>query len=126
MTCESPTISYGTYDSTTYPTTYGIPTKHDNNDYDQWCREMGFSGPASVTTISENVIGALFWCYGSDDPEHKWCDVWDNYWKDGTLDYDGEAERITSLTCTDGKKELDFFIIRYRDLVILFLCFLFR
>ena len=103
MTCESPTISYGTYELTTYPTTYGIPVKHDNNDYDQWCREMGFSGPASITTISENVIGALFWCYGSDDPEHKWCDVWDKYWKDGTLDYNGEAERITSLSCTDGR-----------------------
>lgn len=99
LTCNSPTISYGT-------TIGGIPSKHQDNDYDEWCRELGFVGPASVGTSSEFIHGALKWCSGYDDPDYKWCDEWDGFWKDSTLDHNRNGERITRLTCTQGKPNI--------------------
>ena len=97
LTCNSPTISYGS-------TIDGIPTKDQENDYDQWCRELGFEGPASIGTKMEFIYGKLVWCSGYDDPDHKWCDEWDGFWKDSTLDYNGNGEKITRLTCTYSKQ----------------------
>ena len=90
-----PTISYGS-------TFGGIPIKHAVNNYAQWCNEMGFTGPASVTTGKAFVFGALVWCASYDDTYYKWCDVSDGYWKDTTLDRNSDEERIEQLTCLKG------------------------
>ena len=92
-----PTISYGS-------TFGGTPVQYDANDYAEWCREIGFNGPASVNTSSEIVNGALFWCRGYDEQDHKWCDYHDGHWRDATLGYNSNAKfnKIQKLTCSTG------------------------
>ena len=94
-----PTISYGT-------TFGGIPVKSNKNNYEQWCKEMGFGGGlASITTTFEFVFGILYWCKGYDDQAYKWCDVYDGYWKNTTLDGSHQVikvARIEKLSCMKG------------------------
>lgn len=95
FTCTMPTVSYGS--------SYGgVPVATPGNQYDylQWCKEMGFGGPASITTSYESVRGALNWCKGYDDYRYKWCDREDGYWKDETLSRKMMGERIQALECT--------------------------
>ena len=98
FTCTMPTVSYGS-------TSGGVPTESGNNRYEDWCKEMGFTGPASVITKSETYSGQLFWCIGYDDTNYKWCDWKDFYWKDASLGYSGTTTRIKELTCRAGTKQ---------------------
>ena len=101
FTCNLPSISYGS-------TFGGAPVEHGGNDYAQWCREIGFDGPASVTSSTEFVNGKLFWCNFYDDRDYHWCDWTDGFWKDSTLDSNGNANRIKQLICTKGNELIYF------------------
>ena len=83
---------------------YGVPCHHVNNDYDQWCQEIGYSGFGSVLTDTVFVRGALKWCSGYDDTEFKWCDWKGGYWKNKKLNKTEpkEYERIERLRCSKG------------------------
>ena len=97
LTCNMPTVSYGS-------TSGGVPTLNDRIVYEDWCKEMGFTGDAFVDTKSETYSGQLFWCSGYDDPNYKWCDWADGYWKDAPLNKSGAYKRIKELTCLTGNK----------------------
>ena len=107
--CNMPTVSYGS-------TLGGIPEGSSYHEqypiYEQWCKEIGFIGPASIQINSsyESVKNALYWCNTFDDDVWKWCDQQDGYWKNSTLDFKGNSpgKRILQLSCTIGKKIVKF------------------
>ena len=118
-----PTVSYGsTYGgipvaSVKGSTFDGRPVASGNykNDYTQWCLEMGFDGPASVTTRYESFNGAVMWCNQFDDSAYKWCDLKDGYWKDKALGLSMMGDRIQELQCNavdNGKNTIYFRLFR--------------
>ena len=86
-------MNYGTV-------TGGIPTKDRNNDYNQWCKDIGKGTAGSVEFKSGIFRGSLYWCNRYDTSTYHWCDIGDGYWKDQTLDARRDFDRISQLTCT--------------------------
>ena len=86
-TCYNPSIKYGS-------TIGGYPTKHKNNNYNQWCQQlfpMSNIMRSSVTYgkpkrgLKSTTNGELFWCSKHDESVPHWCDSFDGVWKDSTL-----------------------------------------
>lgn len=98
FTCNNPTISFGT--------TYGgTPCKHDGNDDDVWCQEMGFEKAAGSDVVEGSIVkGKLFGC--TDNPYltlWRWCDWQDTVWESSTLGSDGTCDKITQIRCVYGR-----------------------
>ena len=61
VTCQNPTVTWGKHT--------GIPHQHSSNNYDTYCKSLGFAG---FVTGSDKYgtrscdTGALFWCKGYD------------------------------------------------------------
>ena len=95
--CDGPVISYGSVDG-------GIPLEDFRNNYDEWCKEMGFdSHIGSIQTQIERISlpqGWLFGCAGYDAPTWHWCDWGDGDWYNQRLNYQGSGPRITQVKCT--------------------------
>ena len=87
VTCDGPTISEGS-------TIGGAPFANEHDNYDQWCREIGFSPPASVRTIS--VSNNL------NDHGLVWSS--DGYWTDTDINTYRNLDQITRLICKNGTK----------------------
>ena len=90
---------------------YGIPCDHTNNDYDQWCQEIGYPGFASVLKDNGFYTGALKWC---SDNSFKWCDWMGGHLEGTALDKTEakELERIERFICSKGNN------IVYRNLCL--------
>merc|ERR1739847_171618 len=88
--------------------TGGVPHKHSNNNYDAYCKSLGFgsfvTGSDKYGTVRCNK-GALFWCKGYDFSQGwHWCDWSDGKWKTNGLHYkclDNKA--LVQFSCKDGK-----------------------
>merc|ERR1719420_1102092 len=97
-TCINPEIKYGS-------TAGGLPKQHSQNDYDEWCKQLGGTGYYDVDFGSRSVTGGeLFWCSGGDNVKTKWCD-WsgDSKWKSTDANHGrggtGGNQIVTSITC---------------------------
>ena len=83
----------------------GIPYEHPNNDYNQWCREIGFPSFGSVVTLPmENLSEALKWCSGYDGNADQWCEWDDGYRRNATSSNtkDTKPNKINRLACSMG------------------------
>ena len=85
VTCDGPAISEGS-------TIGGAPFANEHDNYDQWCREIGFSPPASVKTSRTSS--------DLNDPGFVWSS--DGYWTDTSFNIHRDLDRITSLICKNG------------------------
>ena len=88
VTCDGPSISDGS-------TIGGAPFANEHDNYDQWCREIGFSPPASVRTssVSSNL----------NDHGLVWSS--DGYWTDtDIISTYRNLDQITRLICKNGTK----------------------
>ena len=103
LSCHHPIIFYGGMEN------YGIPCNHANNDYDRWCREIGYPGFGSVLKENGFYTGALKWC---SENAYKWCDWMGGHLEGTALDKTEaiENERIERLICSKGN------YIAYRNL----------
>jgi len=83
VTCKNPRVTWGKHT--------GYPHKHRNNDFNNYCRSLGFTrgsyGGQTYGTVNCKK-GALFWCRGYDNPKaFHWCDWQDGRWKNNGLHY---------------------------------------
>ena len=85
--CNNPVISYGSVSG-------GVPTDI-GEDYITWCQEMGFSGHiGNVETRMERISSPYGWVFGcshADSSSWHWCDGYDGYWLNQSLDYQGKT-----------------------------------
>jgi hypothetical protein len=95
-TCLRPEVRYGT-------TTGGVPYQIASNDYEQWCKQLGFDGFAGDVTYGERGCeegGRVLWCDTFDEEGPHWCDWQDGYWLDSDLNQpDCGNEAVLSITC---------------------------
>ena len=103
FTCLNPIIKYGSVAG-------GVPKKHGDNDYTEWCKQLcnGLAGSGITGSVTygdrhlERSHGLLFWCDKFDESQvHHWCDWQDGHWHNESLDSRTSCnhECITSLTC---------------------------
>ncbi len=97
-TCINPEIKYGNIEG-------GIPGTHADNDYDEWCAQLGFVGWSGSVTYGLRPClapkGRVFGCTSYDEAIFHWCDYEDGYWYNmspGWHDCPAEEE-ITAITC---------------------------
>ncbi|MFT4625154.1 MAG: hypothetical protein ACI8PZ_003820 [Myxococcota bacterium] len=95
-TCIDPEIRYGFVEG-------GIPSSHGGNDYDEWCRQLGFSGLAATALgprACDAPQGKVFGCTTYDELTWHWCDWSDGFWFDEALDSPGCAgSEVTEISC---------------------------
>ena len=101
LTCYNPEVKYGLQEG-------GIPTEHENNNYTEWCKQLGFAGySGKVEYGTRNVTkpkGNLFWCSIYEEKKPHWCDWQDGNWRSQALDYQNNSDCITSITCSDREE----------------------
>merc|ERR1712157_709748 len=83
VTCKNPRVTWGKHT--------GYPHKHSNNNFNNYCKSLGYTAGAYGTPKYGTVKcskGALFWCKGYDNPKaYHWCDWQDGRWKNNGVDY---------------------------------------
>merc|ERR1711881_64884 len=82
-TCNKPVVTWGKHT--------GYPHKHSNNNFNNYCKSLGYTkgsyGTPKYGTVKCSK-GALFWCKGYDNPKaYHWCDWQDGKWKTNGLHY---------------------------------------
>jgi len=95
VTCKIPKVTWGSHT--------GVPHRHSGNNYNTYCKSMGYTGfvPGSdkYGTVSCSK-GALFGCSGYDFNGWHWCDWSDGRWKNNGLQWKCMANTaLVSITC---------------------------
>merc|ERR1712176_64314 len=100
VTCKNPRVTWGKHT--------GYPHKHSNNNFNNYCKSLGYTAGAYGTPKYGTVKcskGALFWCKGYDNPKaYHWCDWQDGRWKNNGVDYRCLDNRALIEFSCKGKK----------------------
>src|SRR5690606_26673942 len=91
--CLDPVIKYGS-------TIGGVPVEHLNNNFDQWCSQLGFVSAINVEYGPRPCPegGAVYWCADFDEPTPHWCDYKDGFWRSSTLDGADVCAQVPGVT----------------------------